>query len=266
MKIRPQSDIHTEFDHRGFGNFINNLRPIGEEVLCLSGDIGVDIRGAESAKAYAEDNDIDVVMIAGNHEFYTGSNSRPMPDVYADLKALNSDKFHFLQNSSIRIGNTIFVGATLWTDFNLNGRQERDMEIIHGALNDYYKIWATYTSRFTPKDALNEFITSKDFLENELTNLHYQSDLDLSKIVVMTHHLPSRKSVAGRYADNQYNAGYASNLDDLVEGSEAVLWLHGHSHVSMDYMIGGTRIINNPRGYVGYEENPDFNPNLIIEI
>jgi hypothetical protein len=35
------------------------------------------------------------------------------------------------------------------------------------------------------------------------------------------------------------------------------LWTHGHTHEKFDYMIGGTRVVANPRGYLGYEESAD---------
>ena len=58
----------------------------------------------------------------------------------------------------------------------------------------------------------------------------------------------------------------ASNLDEIVENSGAALWLHGHTHVSQDYWIGSTRVVCNPRGYAGYELNPDFDPNLVVAV
>jgi len=35
------------------------------------------------------------------------------------------------------------------------------------------------------------------------------------------------------------------------------LWIHGHTHESFDYMVGDTRIVCNPRGYIGYEQCAD---------
>ena len=32
------------------------------------------------------------------------------------------------------------------------------------------------------------------------------------------------------------------------------LWTHGHTHHEFDYMVGSTRVVCNPRGYVGYEQ------------
>lgn len=50
------------------------------------------------------------------------------------------------------------------------------------------------------------------------------------------------------------------------------VWIHGHIHANRDYVIGGTRVIANPRGYPltfglnAPRENPDFNPRLVVEV
>jgi hypothetical protein len=51
----------------------------------------------------------------------------------------------------------------------------------------------------------------------------------------------------------------------LIEQSGVPLWIHGHTHYSVDYVIGSTRVLTNQRGY------PDqickgFNPSLVIEL
>jgi hypothetical protein len=33
------------------------------------------------------------------------------------------------------------------------------------------------------------------------------------------------------------------------------MWTHGHTHHEFDYMVGSTRVVCNPRGYIGYEDD-----------
>ncbi len=47
-------------------------------------------------------------------------------------------------------------------------------------------------------------------------------------------------------------------------GGGLKLWIHGHTHATADYYVGGTRVIANPHGY-GLE-NRDFDPTLIVEV
>ena len=70
-----------------------------------------------------------------------------------------------------------------------------------------------------------------------------------------------------RYKKDPITAGFASNFDPLV--AQADIWIHGHTHTSMDYMVEDCRVLCNPCGYRvqgGKPENPAFNPSFIIEI
>ena len=48
------------------------------------------------------------------------------------------------------------------------------------------------------------------------------------------------------------------DLDALIEDCGPTLWIHGHVHDSFEYTIGRTTVTCNPRGYLGYGENPRF--------
>jgi hypothetical protein len=43
---------------------------------------------------------------------------------------------------------------------------------------------------------------------------------------------------------------------------------HGHVHDSFDYLLNGTRVVCNPRGYAkdGVNETPLFDCNFVVEI
>ena len=66
------------------------------------------------------------------------------------------------------------------------------------------------------------------------------------------------------------NGAYSSDLSDFIlDHPEIKLWTHGHTHELFDYMIGSTRIVCNPRGYVNYErESNDKEPYFakVIEV
>lgn len=85
-----------------------------------------------------------------------------------------------------------------------------------------------------------------------------------TRFVVMTHHLPSYRSISSYYVGGRLNSGFASHLDRIVKQIGADVWIHGHSHARQDYMIGRTRIICNPRGYPF--EVRDFDPNFVVLI
>ena len=41
---------------------------------------------------------------------------------------------------------------------------------------------------------------------------------------------------------------------------------HGHTHESFDYLVNGTRVVCNPRGYAPMELNPAFDPGLTVDV
>jgi hypothetical protein len=80
------------------------------------------------------------------------------------------------------------------------------------------------------------------------------------------HHAPSKLSTHPRYADDYViNGGYSSDLSEFIlDHPKIKLWTHGHTHYAFDYVIGETRVVANPRGYIGYEAQADhFQPKLI---
>jgi len=250
MKILVLSDLHLEFA---------NLPPPASkvDVVILAGDIWKKDHGIYWAHSTWPDTDI--IYVAGNHEFYRGERNAVLRLL---RDAAEETGVHFLDNDEIVIGDVRFLGATLWTDFNLFGVEQQATSIEAGmnGLNDFSLINEGGVP-FTPSDAAALCNQSIDWLKTKLAQ-----ESNPVKTVVVTHHLPSMQSVVDRYKNDILSACFASNLDELLGYSE--LWIHGHTHDSFDYMANGTRVICNPRGYVhqGKQENTRFNPELVIEI
>lgn len=70
--------------------------------------------------------------------------------------------------------------------------------------------------------------------------------------VWVTHHSPSRRG-AVRFAGSAENPFFHNDLEEqlLAMKKPPKLWIHGHSHEPVDYMIGSTRVLSHPRGYPG---------------
>ena len=70
------------------------------------------------------------------------------------------------------------------------------------------------------------------------------------------HHAPSPQSTHEMYAhDTIMNGGYRSDLENFIQHQpNLVLWTHGHTHHPFDYQVGQCRVVCNPRGYYGHEE------------
>jgi predicted phosphodiesterase len=200
-----------------------------------------------------------VVFVAGNHEFYRASLLESVSEAraYADENGI-----HFLEQDSITISGTTFWGATLWTDFALFGRPDQGMAIAEASMNDFKRIKYSKQPyrRFRALDALRNHREGRSKLLDTL------SAPRAGKIVVVTHHAPSMESLSPAFRNDQLSAAYASDLDDLITEYQPDLWVHGHIHQAVDYRIGNTRVMSNPRGYPDEPSFGLFNPSMVVEI
>ena len=133
----------------------------------------------------------------------------------------------------------------------------------HGIRVDTAYGGAYWTNKFTPQFAKGIFHDTvallKDFLDA------HQND----KVVVVSHHAPSPLSVNIKYIDDYHmNGGYHSNLTEFIlDHPQIKTWVHGHMHDPVDYMIGTTRVLTNPRGYKGYEDQAEiFDPGFSFDV
>jgi predicted phosphohydrolase len=197
------------------------------------------------------------VYVAGNHEYYKGSIREGLEDGHA--AAAQFPNVHFLENESIVIDGLRFLGATLWTDYQIEGYRQLAMFNARERMNDHKQIAKQRNpwQRFVPEMAYRMHQDSRRFIDTALK-------ADPIKTVVVTHHLPHTKSVPERFKGDLLNAAYASDLTEVIEEGRPALWLHGHTHDSCDYEIGATRIVCNPRGYD--DENEKFDPAFVVHI
>ena len=240
MKINFISDLHLEFGPM-------EIEPEAGDVLVLAGDI--DIKGRVDWINSIASKFNHVIYVLGNHEFYNGA----MDSIYRKTREGLVDNVHLLENESITIAGVTFHGATLWSDF-LNGNPMSYLQCDQ-AINDYRLIRAgDGKHRFKPQIAHSLHNISKVFLQENVK----EGD------VVVTHMAPSYLSIHEKYKnDMNINGAYASDLSELILDTKPALWFHGHMHDSFDYTIGNTRILCNPRGYIGDDLNSEFEPNAL---
>ncbi len=248
MLLHILSDIHIEFEP---------FEPPTTEadVVVLAGDRHVGTKGLEWAKDNFKDE--HVIYVLGNHEYY----GQALPKLTNKLKELSrGTNIHILENDKLEIDGVVFLGCTLWTDFKLFGDPRIAGYEASQKMTDFKKIRVSPSYRkLRSIDLAGIHFKSLNWLKNELDNNKG------GKLVVVTHHSPSMRSIPNDYREDVRSAAFASNLDEFVKRSGAELWVHGHLHVEKDYMIGGTRVVCNPRGYP-HEWNDEFLPGFVVEI
>lgn len=256
MKIRILSDLHIEFsaDYRP-----QVFEDDGDTVLVLAGDICEIHRRAiilpfmnEMAERFKH-----VVHVMGNHEYYNGH----IPDSLKKLRELTSHlpNLSILDEEVVTIDGVNFIGTTLWTDMDRN--DPLTLFFAGQQMRDYKKIRVGGYRKMRPIETVGMHAKSVMFLKRVLSDLHGQRN------VVVTHHGPSHLSIHEKYRNDDLNGAYVSDLSELIFEHSPDLWLHGHVHSSLDYMLYDTRVICNPRGYPNATpENPEFAENKLIEL
>lgn len=251
MTIKLLSDLHIEL--KVPLESMNYFHYNGEEVLVLAGDINVGfVETITTIKAFYNAGYPHVVYVAGNHEYY-GHN---MTDFNIKMRRYSEDSnwFHFLDKEWYVKKNTksIFIGATLWTDFANNPISE--MKAARG-ISDFRRIPNFSTGRCA--EMHRQDIT---YIKAAVKTLHEL--FPDYKMYVVTHFLPAKVCIAPEYKDDctGLNDYFANSLDDyLFDGvPEGTTWLFGHTHSPCDIQHGNTRLIANPYGYHGYESQLQF--------
>lgn len=270
MKIALASDVHLEFGQLEIKNTDN------ADVLILSGDICVanDLNDRADPNILGMSNTSnryhaffqqcseefkDVIYVAGNHEHYHGDFAKSIPRIREKLAYLSN--VHFLDKEFVAIEDITFIGGTLFTD--MNKEDPNTLFTIKSYMNDYRIIrnsnqvvnfrdeegkFQTRPAKFCPEDSVEDHKAMLKFIDDTVAGVQ-------EKFVVVGHHAPSKLSTKPQYEnDTLVNGAYSSDLSEFIlDRPQIKLWTHGHTHHGFDYMLGSTRIVCNPRGYIGYE-------------
>lgn len=287
MKIALMSDVHLEFGDLP-------IEPVEADVLLLAGDIMVAADLAidnDRKKRFVDFIDRacttfkHVIFICGNHEHYHGDFATSYEIIREAFKEYNN--LLVMDREWQTIDDVTFIGGTLWTD--MNKEDPHTLYAIKNYMNDYriikdssspvtYKAyfpkdqptdmtdeeWLALPSHmredFTFKTRVGKFSPEKSVEEHKNMLMIINAAVEANpagKFVVVGHHAPSKQSTKPQYEDDVIvNGAYSSDLSEFIlDRPQIKLWVHGHTHSQFDYMVGSTRIVANPRGYVGYERH-----------
>lgn len=253
MIFQIASDLHLEFPENRQWLKENPLIPAGE-ILLLAGDIILE-KYKNKADFFFEDIEKKfqlIITINGNHEFYSDTISYAYPKYFKQIT-----ERRFKLNNSVFILNEIrFIASTLWSNIPLENK------------NEYYKIMNDY--RFI----YNKFLNEKIPVTIEETNYYYKISVDfilnelnktfIGKTIIMTHHIPSFDIAALSGEEALY--AYSSDLTNIIKNYNIDFWIFGHIHKSFDGIIGNTRMICNPLGYIKDGKNNNFKRDFIFKL
>ena len=223
MKIELISDIHFEFHRDNGKSFVNSLDSSDVDVLVIAGDLDLALNIRNSLKMFC-DIYPKVVFVQGNHEYYSHGT---MSNTEVELACKENSNLTWLNNNVAEIDGIRFIGGTLWF---------RD-----DPLAVKYRV------------NMSDFLVIPNFLdwvylENAKTIELFKNEMKEGDVVI-SHHLPTKQSISKIYKNDPLNPFFLCDIEDIIREKRPALYLHGHTHESMDYNIDNTRIVCNPLGY-----------------
>lgn len=273
MKILVMSDIHNEFSVMNFEETTEEV-----DVVLIAGDLGKPGDMAHVMLKAREAYDAPVLAVEGNHDWWRSGRKLRTPQkirahtdkLLAKMNETGPLMKVLRRGDAVVLGNTRFIGATLWTDGRLNGADnEYDVSVMARVMSDNKKITIHDENRgiwrkATPTDFFREHRADLNGISKTL-----ETDWE-GETVIMTHHAPLREliePVRNKEGDD-VSPAYASDLSDFMSGINADIWVFGHTHqpqdVSLDFGRGPVRFVSNPRGYPS--EKHAFDPRKVIDL
>ncbi len=261
------SDLHLEFQGFHLPSLDAFGGPIDGVLLAGDTDTGLALCHLTFAEKVSRTYNVPVIMVLGNHEFYDSEIHELTARQAERLDQLHKEghEIHVLDGGQVVVAGTRIVGATLWTDFDLdpaNGLLGR--RAAQAGMIDYkaIKIDDGGPRPLTPNDTALLHARQKQAIYALLDAPHD------GPTIVMTHHMPIAQAIHARYLHNPMNAAFASNLMPEIRNLDFDAWLYGHSHDNYEpeIEVAGRlkRFVSNPRGYP--HEVTRFDPVRILEV
>lgn len=245
MRIQFMSDLHLEFKDNAALLSQLPLQATGD-VLVLAGDI-IYIGNRELERSpflsWAADHYEQVLLVAGNHEFYGGHDMAAGGGSWEYKLASNVGYFH---NRVVRLGDVDFILTTLWS--HIPHDQER---LVNTYLNDFHKI-SFDGHQLTTADYNAEHARCLNFLR------HAVASSKARHRVVVSHHVPTLLCSPPKLRtikDGRLLSAFTVDLTDYISQAPVDVWIYGHSHSNFGVNLGGTRVLSNQLGYVFRGEN-----------
>jgi predicted phosphohydrolase len=206
------SDLHVDKDPE----WRSKLVPDTNRTLIVAGDVG----RVEHTTLYISSlewlcqNFEHVILIPGNHEYYTSSPNLTIQSINLLLDGIESKfvNLTIIKNDWFVGYDYIFYGGTLWSQ-------------------------VTEETYFQTPIYMGDHLITVD----EWNRLHHESlnKLDEAikianqlnrKLIVATHYAPTYcNTLSQKYHNHHNNAMYCSNLDHYLQNQVIAAWIYGHT-------------------------------------
>ena len=242
MRVQYVSDLHIELHDNSVFMARGPLEVAGD-VLVIAGDT-LPLREFDTYRQHrffdwCADNYRETFLVPGNHEYYR-DDVAAYPDSWE--RELRSN-VRMCENRSCVLDDTEFILSTLWTHIPMS-----HWLTLKAGMSDFSLIRCNGKPLTASSyNALHE--RDLAFIRKAV------SESRAAHKVVVTHHVPSRLLVAPEHRGSSIGCGFVVDLTDYIASSGVDLWVYGHSHRSIETLIGKTRMASNQIGYVVYGEH-----------
>jgi Icc-related predicted phosphoesterase len=253
MRIWIVSDLHCD------SSLWSPAAVPAHDVLVVAGDVA---NGPTPALHHlyriGQHTPAPIIFVPGNHDVHGGRLGS-----FVGSNRLRRDGVHILgPGAAVVIYGVRFVGCTLWTDWQLVDNEFASQSWAARHMPEYGHVFRDDGDLIWPRDVYAEHQRHRAAIDDALRVPHP------GPTVVVTHHAPSLQSVHPGDRTDVSAAAFASDLEGLIERHRPELWVHGHIHHASDYAVGDTRVVCNPRGYVGpdWSERTGWTEALVVEV
>lgn len=251
------SDLHLEADphFKLDASELDVLVAVGD---ILSGD--QEVTGVEYLAQAAPD--IPVLYVPGNHEFEGHTIEGALDRLRKRAKKTN---VRILYRGAVELFGVRFLGATLWSGFDLFGpaQRRRCQDEAQKHLQDFKRILTRSGRPITPQMVRDEHLKDVKWIEKQL-----QGELP---VILLTHFAPAVTSAQREYANDPLTAYWVNPCEKLVKPT--MLTAHGHVHASLAYRLQAApgeqgKVLCNARGFnytIRLDDVPEESRPLLIE-
>lgn len=219
------------------------------DIIVLAGDIDEGEHSVRYANKLSDKYDCPVIVVPGNHEYW----GHKYPSMLDKLRLAAGENVYVLNNDTVELLGVRFIGATLWTDGQLFGKERQSEVISHiqprdhydEGMRDYLKIRRSDRHGFPKLRTMDAFALHHESLKFIKAELEKPFD---GLTVVVSHHAPSIQSIEETSRSDLFSAAYASDLEAVIHQYQPYLWIHGHIHTKVIYKLGESTVSSNPGG------------------
>ena len=257
LVVQIVSDLHAEFIHpRDYvkSRLYSSIVSCPADILIVPGDLGNyktirdNLKDLIDSIKESEYPDKPVIYVPGNHEYYGGNKDMLDPK----LMELDIPNLHILMERAVSVKGITFLGSTGWWD---ESGYKITPDCLNG-MNDFYRIGDIRRN----ENGITWGRKAYAFFKNHLEQLKGQ------KVICVSHNGPSLASIPNRFMGSPLNACFSNDWHHLMKDYRPLIWAHGHTHDSFDYIVNYTRVVCNPFGYFDMETNKQYNPWKIVEV